>query len=147
MFNLFKEAKFVRAITPTEGVAGATDINGAVCDMSGYDSVAMLVCFGAITAGAVTSIKAQQGALSNGTDMADLEDTAQTVADDDDEQMFIIDLHRPKEEYVRVTVDRGTQNAVVTEAWYILYNGRQHPVTQPTGVNGELHVSPAEGTA
>jgi len=145
--NLSKNAKITQAITPTNGVAGTTDINGATLDMSGFEGVLIVVTMGAITATAVTSIKAQQGADSGLSDAADLAGTAQTIADSDDDKVFYIDLFRPAERYVRVVVDRGTANAVVASAEYLQYGPREAPITHATGVSGETHVSPAEGTA
>lgn len=145
--NMFANCKVSQAVTPTAGAAGTSDINGATLDMEGFEGVLMIVTMGAITAGAVTSIKAQQGAASNLSDAADLLGTAQTIADTDDEKVFLIDLFRPQERYVRLVVDRGTQNAVVASAEYIQYGARKAPVTHGTGVAGELHVAPAEGTA
>lgn len=147
--NLSKNVKVSTAITPTAGVAGTTDINGTTLDMSGFEGVLVLVRMGAITGTAVTSIKMQQGAASNLSDAADLEGTGITVADDDDDQIFMIDLYRPLERYVRVVVDRGTANAVVASAEYLQYGAAEKPiennVTDASTV--ELHVSPAEGTA
>jgi hypothetical protein len=107
----------------------------------------MVVRMGAITGSAVTSIKAQQGAESDLSDAADLASTGITIADDDDDQTFVIDLYRPTERYVRVYCDRATQNAVVASANYFQYMAKESPVTQGTGVTVETHVSPAEGTA
>ena len=149
MFNMSKTCKITPAILPSEGVAAATDLTGAILDMQGYESVLMVVTFGVITGAAVTSIKAQQDtAIAMGT-AADLIGTGQTIADDDDDETFYIDLHRPMERYVRLYVDRATQNAVVASAWYIQYNGGalKMPVTHASGVSGEFHSEPAEGTA
>ncbi len=147
--NLGKQVKISTAVTPAAGVAGATDINGATLDMNGYEGVLMVCRFGVITSDAVTSVKAQQGAESNLSDAADLEGTGITVADDDDNQLFVIDLYRPTEQYVRLVVDRATQNAVVAEAHYVQYGPRKKPVTNTVAdlVTYELHVSPDEGTA
>jgi len=145
--NLGKHIKISQAIPPASGAAGTSDINGATLDMAGYDGVLILVTFGTITSGAVTSIKAQQGAASNLSDAADLAGTGQTIADTDDEKTFYIDLYRPQERYVRLVIDRGTQNAVVAEALYAQYRGRKKPPTHGSNVSGETHVSPAEGTA
>ena len=134
-------------VAPAAGVAGTTDINGATLDMSGFDEVNMLVGFGVITAAAVTSIKAQQGQQSDGSDMADLAGTAITVADTDDEKVKKIRLIRPQERYVRVVVDRGTQNAVVALALYEQLGARKQPVTDGSNVASETHHSPVEGTA
>lgn len=145
--NLSKNNKITIATTPTEGAAGTADVNGATLDMQGFDGVLILVTMGAITSGAVTSIKAQQGAASNMSDAADLLGSAQTIADTDDDKTYYIDIYRPQERYVRLVVDRATQNAVVASATYIQYKARVAPVTHGSNVAGELHISPAEGTA
>lgn len=145
--NLSKNIKISSAITPTAGAAGVTGINGATLDMQGYEGVLMVVRMGAITSGAVTSIKAQQSAASDMSDEADLAGTGQNIADSDDDKTFYIDLYRPTKRYVRVVVSRGTQNAVVASAEYIQYGAKKMPTTHETGVSGETHVSPSEGTA
>lgn len=144
---LSEQVKISTAITPTAGVAGTTDIEGTVLDMAGFEGVLMIVRMGEITGNAVTSIKAQQGAESDLSDAADLEGTSQTVADDDDDQTFYIDLYRPTERYVRLYVDRATQNAVVAAANYIQYGPRKAVTSHGTGVSGEAHAGPDEGTA
>ena len=145
--NLSKNCKISHAITVTAGAAGATDIEGTTLDMAGYESVLIVVTFGAITTNAVTSIKAQQGAASNLSDAADLLGTSQTIADNSDEKTFYIDLVKPTERYVRLYVDRATQNAVVASAHYIQYGCRNAPPSHGSNVSGETHISPAEGTA
>lgn len=145
--NLSTEVKITPAITPTNGVAGTTDITGAILDMSGFEGVLMQVTMGALTASAVTSIKAQQGDEADLSDAADLEDTAQTIADSDDDKVFYIDLYRPQKRYVRLYVDRGTANAVVASAEYFQYGPRSIPVTHGANVSGETWASPEEGTA
>lgn len=129
--------------------AAATDRNGATLDMLGFRGVLMVVKFGTIATGAVTSIKAQQGALSNLSDAADLEGTGITVAADDDNQIFVIDLYEPVERYVRVVVDKDGTNASNEAAWYLQYGATLRPqtVTIADAVTYERHMSPAEGTA
>lgn len=144
--NLSKDVVIRTALDHAEGSA---DRNGAVFDMSGYEGVLMVCKFGDIAAGAVTEIKAQQGAESDLSDAADLEGTGISVADDDDNQIFIIDLYRPQERYVRLVVDKDASNNTEEMAFYIGYGARNKPVTQTLAneVTYELHVSPDEGTA
>lgn len=142
-----EDVKVSIAIAPAAGVAATTDIAGAECDMAGYDGVLMMVTFGTITGSAVTSIKAQQDTATGMASAADLEGTGQTIADTDDEETFYIDLYRPTERFVRLYVDRATQNAVVACAHYIQYRGRSAPSTHGSGVSGEAHKTPDEGTA
>ena len=129
--------------------SASADRNGATLDMFGFRGVLMCVKFAAIATGAVTKIKAQQGADSGLSDAADIAGTGITVADDDDNQTFIIDLYEPVERYVRVVVDKDAVNATAEVAWYIQYGATARPTT-PTiadAVTYERHMSPAEGTA
>jgi hypothetical protein len=138
--------KIVIASTTTAGAAATTDITSDAIDTAGYDGCLFIVPFGAIVSGAATSIKAQQCDTSGGS-YADLEGTAQTVADTDDDKLFYVDVFRPREQYLKLVVDRGTQNATVGGIIALLYNGANRPVTQGTNVSGESFNWPAEGTA
>ena len=139
---------FVEAITTTNGAAGTSDINGATLNLDGHRAVTAMVKFGTIAATAVTSLK-WQGSENNST-WSDLEGTSITVAADDDNKMFITALNLPLQRYLRIVVDRGTANATVLSAWYVLDRAAF------TGVSGEdssslgsreLHSSPNFGTA
>lgn len=146
--ELIDGVKISRAVTVTAGAAATTDIEGAALDMQNFEGVLIKVTMGAIVTNAVTSIKAQQGDASDLSDAADLLGTAQTIADDDDEKVFYINLHKPEKRYVRLYVDRATQNATVASAEYFQYGSRTLPVaSQGANVSGESFVSPAEGTA
>lgn len=128
--------------------AGTSDLTSEYIDTAGYDSVVIRVGFGAITSSAVTSVKIQQCDTSGGT-YADLEGTSIAVADDDDNQMTVHEIVRPRERYLKVVIDRGTANAVVDFCSATLFGAGKLPVTHDsaTVVSAEVHVSPAEGTA
>ena len=145
--NIGKDLKFIR-ISNAE-VAGTTDITSSEVDTMGYDGVVFVTAFGTITSGAVTSVKIQQDTATGMASAADLEGTGRTVADDDDNQIVIHDIYRPRERFLRVIVDRATQNAVVDGIVAILYKGLKKPATNDssTVIGIECHVSPAEGTA
>lgn len=141
-------AKSSIAITPTAGAAGQTAINGAILDMAGFTGVEVSLVFGAITSGAVTSLKAQQGAASNLSDAADLTGTSISVADTDDGKLFVLDVKNVQERYFRVVVSRATQDAVVAAGIYKQYGPRTRPITQHADViTNEKHLAPIEGTA
>jgi hypothetical protein len=139
----------VKISSALDYVSGTSDRAGVTLDMAGYEGVAMVVKMAAITAGAETVVKAQQGALSNGTDMADLVGTGITVADDDDNQIFVIDVNRPAERYVRLYVDKNGATPSAESAIYARYGAGYRPVTNTAAdaVTAERHVTPAEGTA
>lgn len=128
--------------------AGQTAVNGTAVDMRGFETVVFLVALGAIVSGAATSVKAQQGAASNGSDAADLAGTGITVADTDDNLVVALEVHRPTDRYVRPVVLRATQNVTVDGIVAILFNGRKAPIALDATVVAASKVvaSPALGT-
>ena len=146
MLSFLKDIKATRV--ENAAAAGTSDLESDIIDMQGFEGVAFVVLFGTITANAVTSVKVQQDTDSAGGTMADLEGTGYTVADSDDNKAVIVEVYRPLERYIRCVVDRGTQNAVVDGIVAFQYGAAKLPVTQDaTTVEGELTVSPAQGTA
>ena len=141
--NLSRHVKITSALDYASGTASR---NGATLDMANWEGVLMLVKHATIAAGAVGDIHAESGAASNMSDAADLTGTAQVIADDDDDQTWVIDLYRPRERYVRVVVTKDASNAQAETALYIQYSGRKLPVTDMGADEYEMHVSPAEGT-
>jgi len=143
--NLSKAAKATRVSNAVSG--GTTDINSDSIDMQGFAGAEFLVSFGAITAGAVTSVKLQGSADDSA--WSDLEATGQAVADDDDNQVFVLDAGHLRHRYLRCVVDRGTQNAVVDSIVALQYDADLEPVTHDAATVGgsEHNHAPAVGTA
>lgn len=137
--------RVVQATTVTAGAAGTTAVNGATVDLSGVDELAIIVPFGAIVSGAVTSIKFQEGDTTSPT--TDVAGTNITVADTDDDTTKILRIIKPRKRYGRVVVSRATQNATVGAIMYVMKGLRTLPATDGSTVVGELHVSPVAGTA
>ena len=145
MHNLFRNIKATRV--ENAAAAGTSDIESDSVDMAGFEGVAFVVALGAITSGAVTNVHLETS--TDNSSFSDLEGSAQTVADDDDNQIWILDCYKPRERYIRCVVDRGTQNAVVDGITAYQYGPKLAPVTHDaTTVGGaEYHASPARGTA
>jgi len=127
--------------------AGITTVNSDVVDMQGFDGCMFIVHFGAIVAGAVTSIKAQQGTLSDGSDMADLAGTSVVVADTDDNCLKFIEVKNPRKRYLRCVILRATQNSAIDSIDATLYGPSLKPTAHAAEVDGETHNNPAEGSA
>jgi hypothetical protein len=144
--NFAKDHKISQCSTVTAGAAGTSDINATSVDMLGFEQVTFIVPMGAIVSGAVTSIKVQ-GSSDNSTWSIDLAGTSQTIADTDDDKTFYVNVVKPSYRYVRMVVDRGTQNATVGGIIAIQSNPKTLPVSHGTSVSGETHISPAAGTA
>ena len=102
----------------------------------------------AITTGAVTSIKAQTDTTSAFGSAQDIEDSSITIADDDDNQIFIIDVKNVPERYLRVYLSRATQ-AAAASAVYVQYGPDTLPQTNDVTdeVTTETHIWAANGTA
>lgn len=139
----------IKISTALDYASGTADRNGTILDMKGFEAVMIIVKMATIAAGATTSMKVQQGAKSDLSDAADLEGSAITIADDDDDQIFICDLVKPTERYVRVVMDKDAANATAESAVYAQYDPREKPVTQTVAdeVTYERLISPDEGTA
>jgi hypothetical protein len=147
MFHRIAEVVKILKVESTTA-AGTTVIETDVVDTADYQGVAFLFSADGITTGAVTSVKVQQGAAANLSDAADLVGTNIPIADDDDNQTFLIDVLRPQERYVRVVVSRATQNAAIGTIYALLYGPARSPVTNAVAdtLTVEKHDSPAEGT-
>lgn len=129
--------------------AGTSTVDSDPVDATGAESVEFLVCWGAIVSGGVQSVKAQQGQVANMSDAADLANTAQAVADTDDNKVTRMEVIRPQEKYLRARVLRATQNSAIDAIIAILRFPKVRPIVQDATVQGtpEVHVSPDEGTA
>lgn len=149
MFQFSKACKVIRVLNAT--AAGSTDITtAAAVDTKGYEGVAFLGAFGALTATQVTSMKAQQSSDNGVADgFSDLAGTKLgPLADADGNKLLLLDVFRPQKRYVKPIINRATANAVVDGVFAILYGAREEPITSDSTVKEtELHVSPAEGTA
>ena len=128
MQNFLTANEISIAIASGSRAAGTSDINGASVDMHGFLNVTAIVEFGTIAATAVTSVKMQQSSAT-ASGWADISGSSVTVADDDDNQIVMIEVFRPTERYVRVVVDRGTANATIASAIYVQSNARALPRT------------------
>ena len=126
-------------ITPSAGV-----------DVSGFNSCAFLAAFGAIVSGAATSIEVHQSDDDGDADAySALEGTKVTVADDNDNQVAVVEVLRPQKRYLKCIVNRATQNATLDGIIAVLGDAASLPTTHDssTVVDAEVHVAPDEGTA
>lgn len=140
--NLSSEAKLQEGIATTG--AGTSTINGATIDTQGLLSVLFMIKFG--TPATNNQIKAQQGDASDLSDASDLLGTLVTTGASD--EIVWLDLLIPRKRYVRMVALRGTSTTI---DWgvAIQYGARDLPIDNATAgtIAGEVHSSPAQGTA
>lgn len=140
-------------------VSGTADVTSTVIDTKGFDSVAIVVHLAAIATGSVCDLFLQEAdAASNSSTLtsgADLAGSSVTVADDDDNQVFVIEVCKPLKRFLQLTINKDASNAVAASAVAYLYNADAVPTThaEGTGTSGgtavvtvERHVSPIAGT-
>ena len=138
---------FYSAITPTAGAAGTSTITGSTIDSANAQGVLFVVRMGTVVSGAVTSFKVQHSDTTTSGDFVDVAGTSQTIADTDDDGIFVSDIKKPAKRYVRVVISRATQNATVASAEALVYGLRSLPFSQPSGTKLESFGTPASGTA
>lgn len=140
-----------KVIRVMNAVAAGTSVQtSSAIDTQGYEGVKIYTSFGAITTGAVTSVEVQQSSDDAAADAyTDLLSTNIAVTDAQDNMVVVHDIYRPRERYLKLQINRATQNAVIDGVIAVLYGSRKKPTTDDstTVVGRETHVSPAEGTA
>lgn len=118
-------------VVSAAAAAGTSLVTSDVIDMRGYESVAFIAVTGDVTDTAVLTLTGQSGDESDGSDAVDLENPATFTAGaaDADEKLMIVDLHTPRNRYVRATFARATANAELSTIVAVLYNASERPVT------------------
>lgn len=153
--KLFESATF--EVVQVDGTnytlsAGTSDVNSDPIDCANCDEVAILVNLGAMAASGTVDMKLQESE-DGSTGWADLEGTALTQADeDDDNKWFGVSVKNPLKRYIRAAFTRGDGgNSTINSMIAIKNHMRKQPITQSTGagqfVAVEKFVSPVAGTA
>ena len=147
MGNIQQNTKTIRVMNGQAAGTGDT-IDSTAVDMSGYEGVLFLAAFGALTATQVTSMKAAQGLTSGGSFDDLLGTKLGPLADTDGDKVLSLDIYRPRDRFVRVSITRATANAVIDGVVAILYGPKKaKPAKDASVAFEEAHQSPAEGTA
>ena len=120
---------------------GTTTIDSTAYDTAGYMGIMFIVRVGSTAAN--ISIKAQQDTVVGMGTAADVKDTAITATSNN---VLVLDVAHPQEQFVRCRVTRTTTTTIDTIT-VIRYGARKRPVTQAGTVSAEQYTSPIEGTA
>lgn len=109
--------------------SGTTDRTSDIIDTAGFRGAMFVVHFATIAAGATTSVKVHQSAASNMASSTLLK--TMTVADNDDNELVVVEINRPTQRYLQLTIDKDASNATAESAVVYMTGGRYRPVTQP----------------
>lgn len=139
--NLSSNVKLTKLQDHT--TAGTSAVNSDEVDMQGYEGVLFITSFG--TAAADNTVNGAQSSVSGGT-FVDLLGTS--VASGTSDEDVWLDIYRPIDRFVRLEAARGT-SSTLESIWAIQYGPKKMIVDNTTSgtIIGELHESPAEGTA
>ena len=130
MQTLLSNVKFEEMVAHANRSAGTADLNGITTDMKGFEGCLIRVEMGAITANAVTTLKAQES--DDNTAWTDIDDAEISIAATDDNAYVDLDVANIRKRYLRGVVERATANAALRSATYIKYNASFLPTSQPT---------------
>ena len=125
--NLGRNVKVTR-IKTFQSNATSTVTSDSV-DMTGFEGCVFLVAMGEIITSAATTCYVRQDTATGMGGGVQLTGTVITIADSDDDKILLMDVYRPKEQFLDVKVTRTVQNSEVDSIIAIQYNGRKTPVT------------------
>ncbi|MGH8596256.1 MAG: hypothetical protein ACREXT_06330 [Gammaproteobacteria bacterium] len=133
-FDALKRWKITRVAN--SAVAAQTAVDSSIVDMQGYDGVLFLAALGDVTLNSVLTLTAQQNVINSATGMAAIGNTvARTAgATDSDNGLLVLDVRKPRERYVRVSLTRTAANAVVDGIFALQYGAGNMPTTHDASV-------------
>lgn len=144
--NLGKDIKITTCLDYTN--LSTTPREGATVDMLGYDGIMAIMTCAAIAGSSVGDIHFETATDSGFSGGTDLKGTALVTADNDDNQIFVIEVYKPLERWIRAVVTKDASNTIAESVIYIQYKGIKRPEVNTVTdlVTYELTISPARGT-
>lgn len=132
--SLLKNIKITRVAAAA--AAAQTDVEGSILDMAGFAGVMFIAMTGDVTATSALALKAEQNTANSTAGMAELTGSASftAAASDADSKVLVLDVHAPRERYVRAVLERGTANAVVDGIIAVQYKATHMPTAQDASV-------------
>ncbi len=143
--NLLKNVKITR-ILATQADGQGTQ-SSAILDMAGFEGVMFIAKLADVDDTSVLTLQAQQNIIDSTVGMATLTGTATFTAGatDADDDLLVLDIYKPREQFLRAQLVIATANAINVGIIAIQYSGSKMPISQPaTVLDSEQLVSPAE---
>ena len=148
MLTLKESVKIIRV--EAAAVAAQTALTTDAVDTKGFEGCMFIALLGSIAAGGVATLKAQQSSDDDSDTYADLLGTAiaNVAAGEGDDNLLVLDIHQPRERYLKAVLTRATGDIACGGIIALLYGPDKEPTTHDDTVEAiELHHAPAEGTA
>jgi len=146
--NLIKQMEIAEVGLPV-AAADDTDSNSDRLDMAGWDGVVFICPITDSANTGVATLTVEQNIIDSDTGMAALAGAVATATDaggdDLNDQLLIVEVHKPRERYVQAVRTSATANIAFGNLIAIRYTGRKSPITaHSTVLQQSLAVSPAE---
>jgi len=130
--------------------SSSTDSNSDRLDMAGFEGVIFVAVITDSAATGVALMTIQENTADSDTGMAALSGATATatctVNDDLNNQLLIVDVYKPKEQYLQATLTSATANIAYGNTIAIRYGASIPPITQDTDIvlASSLVVTPAD---
>jgi len=137
----------IREVGAPVGAANNTDGNSDRIDMANYEGVLFITAVTDSVSGGVATLNVEQNTTDSDSGMAAIAGAtaAATSAGNDDlnDQLLIVEVHRPRERYVQAVRTSATQNIAFGSVVAILYGVRKQPVDDHSTVLASATVTSA----
>lgn len=139
----------IREVGAPVSAGSSIDNNSDRIDMQGYEGVIFVCPITDSVATGVATLTVEQNTADSDTGMAALSGATATATcstnDDLNDQLLIVEVHRPRERYVQLVRTSATANIAYGNVTAILYGSRDKPVSDHSTVLDSATVtSPAE---
>ena len=119
-------------------LGGISTLTSESVDTANFQGVQFIALFGAVPVGGTPEIKLQ--ASDDNATWADVADVAQSLDNDDDHEIVLIDVYKPTSRYLRLELTRGGGNTIFDGALALQYGPRVLPITEDADVKASLLV-------
>ena len=146
--NLLKNVKIDQILGYYTAGTTARTSTADIIDMQGYDGCLFIAEFGKLIEAGTINVQVLQDTASGGGTMAAVAGTAAytttAAAAALTQSAIAVDIFRPLERYLEVTVTPATNNAVILGVTAIRYKGKMGPDANGDLLKGTQLVSPSE---
>lgn len=137
MQNFIKNQIIAEVMAPV-AAASNTDSNSDIIDTANCDGVVFIVPITDSVATGVATLKVEQNTANSDSGMAAISGALVTgtctTSDDLNNQLLVVEVHKPRERYVQGVVTSATANIAFGNMIAVKYGERKMPITEDSTV-------------
>lgn len=108
----------------------STDGNTAILDMAGFDGVVFVTPVTTATAGSVVALTVEENTANSDSGMTAIAGAVATKTSPANGTLLVVDVYRPREQYVQGVITSATQAATFDATIAIQYKGSKLPIAE-----------------